>query len=219
MRLALSLLVATICHGILFGVGAAVLAHHPRGEPAVAQAVDVEIVAAKPDPIAPAVPAGAPLGDRPGVSTLRRSRTVRRAEQVATVGKPSAVVSPVVADPPPPSALAGRGPAGAPAPSHLLQSSGVVPTAKPRYRTNPTPEYPIASRRRREEGVVLLDVAVDMSGTPTAISINRSSGHPSLDRAALDAVRRWTFEPARASGTPVFSQVVVPVRFSLREGP
>jgi len=215
MRLPLSLLVAALCHGILFGVGAAVLSRHPPGEPVVAQTVDVEIVAAKPDPIAEAAPAAAPLGDRAVASTLRRSRTARRAAQVVTAGEPEEGVSPVVAGPPTP---AGRAPVGATAPSHPPEGSGVVPTAKPRYRTNPTPDYPIASRRRREEGVVLLDVAVDVNGRPTTISINRSSGHPLLDRAALAAVRRWSFEPARAGGTPVFSQVVVPVRFSL-EGP
>lgn len=89
----------------------------------------------------------------------------------------------------------------------------------PRYRTNPIPEYPIPSRRRREEGIVLLDVAVDADGKPSSISLNRSSGYPLLDRAALDAVRRWTFEPARAGGVPMFSRVVVPVRFSLSESP
>ena len=88
-------------------------------------------------------------------------------------------------------------------------------SAQPRYNTNPRPDYPIPSLRRREEGTVLLNVQVQPDGTPAAISLNRSCGHPLLDRAALDAVRRWTFEPARAAGVPVASLVVIPVRFSL----
>ncbi len=99
------------------------------------------------------------------------------------------------------------------------QGGGGVVSAKPRYRSNPTPDYPIPSRRRREEGIVLLNVQVQVDGTPAAVSLNRSCGHPLLDRAALDAVRRWTFEPARAAGVPVSSLVVIPVRFSLAELP
>jgi protein TonB len=91
--------------------------------------------------------------------------------------------------------------------------------AKPRYRTNPRPPYPIASERRGEEGIVLLNVAVNPNGLPAAISLNHSSGHPLLDQAAIDGVRRWTFEPARAGGVPVFSLAVVPVRFSLADRP
>ena len=92
-------------------------------------------------------------------------------------------------------------------------------SAQPRYHTNPRPDYPLPSLRRREEGIVLLNVQVQADGTPAAISLNRSCGHPLLDRAALDAVRRWTFEPARAAGVPVASLVVIPVRFSLAEQP
>ena len=89
-------------------------------------------------------------------------------------------------------------------------------SAKPRHRSNLAPDYPIpASAGRGEEGIVLLDVQVQADGTPAAISLNRSCGHPLLDRAALEAVRRWTFEPARAAGVPVSSLVVIPVRFSL----
>jgi protein TonB len=45
--------------------------------------------------------------------------------------------------------------------------------------------------------------------------LKQSSGFPLLDEAAIAAVRRWTFEPARIDGRAVASQVVVPVRFSM----
>jgi len=89
--------------------------------------------------------------------------------------------------------------------------------ATPRYRSNPPPEYPIASRRRHEEGVVETTVAVSRDGRALRVSLLKSSGHPLLDQAAIDAVRGWTFEPAQASGVPVASKVVVPVRFSLSQ--
>jgi protein TonB len=87
--------------------------------------------------------------------------------------------------------------------------------AAPRYRSHPSPLYPIESLRRREEGVVLLDVEVGPDGRASQISLNHSSGFPSLDGAAVDAVYAWSFEPARAGGLPVSTRVVVPVRFSL----
>ena len=86
--------------------------------------------------------------------------------------------------------------------------------AQPQYRSNPAPEYPIASHRRHEEGTVLLKVAVSAAGLPTAISLERSCGHPLLDDAALETVRRWTFAPARAAGVAIASVVVIPVRFA-----
>ncbi len=78
---------------------------------------------------------------------------------------------------------------------------------------------PLPSLRRHEAGMVLLNVVVQPNGIPAAITLNKSCGHPLLDRAALEAVHGWTFEPARAAGLPVSSLVVVPVRFSLSEGP
>jgi protein TonB len=78
--------------------------------------------------------------------------------------------------------------------------------AVPRYRNNPAPEYPVAAKRRREEGEVRLSVTVSPDGRPLRVSLFRSSGHALLDQAAMDAVQRWE---------PVEDRVVVPVRFSL----
>jgi periplasmic protein TonB len=230
MRLTLSLLTAMVCHGVLFGIGAVVLSRRPSERVAVPQAVEIEVVAARPDSIADAAPPPVTTVDRtPSTSVLRRSRTLKRPPQIAIASQAAADVRPVVVEvaarafPPvgvanPPAAAR---PSGAASSARLVDgagpSTGTALMAKPRYRTNPTPEYPIASRRRREEGVVLLNVAVDVAGTPTTISLNHSSGYPLLDRAALDAVRRWTFEPARSGGVAMFSLVVVPVRFSLED--
>lgn len=92
---------------------------------------------------------------------------------------------------------------------------GPATSAKPRYRSNPTPDYPAEARRQRQEGVVTISVEVSSEGSAVSVSLRRSSGVPALDQAALAAVRRWTFEPARAGGIAVASRVDVPVRFSL----
>lgn len=73
----------------------------------------------------------------------------------------------------------------------------------------------LEARRLKQQGVVLLEVEVNADGRPTDVRVRGSSGFSALDQAALKAVRRWEFEPARIGGLPVSSRVEVPVRFSL----
>lgn len=87
--------------------------------------------------------------------------------------------------------------------------------AKPNYLRNPPPSYPAESRKLHEEGVVLLKVSVTAEGRAADVQLQRSSGFARLDEAALKAVRRWEFNPARAGATPVACSVEVPVRFGL----
>jgi protein TonB len=240
MRLSLSLLIAALFHGVLLGVGAAVLARWPAA-PAVSPAMEidvepVEIIQAKPDPVADALAGGEPgrqpaTPARPPLSPSRRPpRSARETPVAANEVAPPLAPAADGTFPAVPVGVPGAQPSSSPPPSGSPASArpgvgadasgtNLVATATPRYRTNPKPDYPIASQRRREEGVVVLNVAVDAGGTPTSISLKRSSGHPLLDRAALDAVRRWTFEPARSGGVPMVSRLDVPVRFSLDDLP
>ncbi|AGA34114.1 Ferric siderophore transport system, periplasmic binding protein TonB [Thioalkalivibrio nitratireducens DSM 14787] len=84
------------------------------------------------------------------------------------------------------------------------------------YLNNPPPEYPRLSQRRREEGTVLLWVAVGADGRPVSWRVEKSSGHERLDNAALAAVEGWRFEPARRGTRPVAGSVIVPMEFRLR---
>ncbi|MGH8475705.1 MAG: energy transducer TonB, partial [Methylococcales bacterium] len=43
-----------------------------------------------------------------------------------------------------------------------------------------------------------------------------SSGHEVLDEAALNAVRRWRFVPAKRAGVAQASWATVPIEFELR---
>lgn len=81
---------------------------------------------------------------------------------------------------------------------------------------NPPPRYPRRARSRGEEGRVLIRVSVLGSGRVGGASISRSSGHSSLDRAALKAVKRWRFKPALRGGKPVKAILTVPVVFKLK---
>ena len=83
------------------------------------------------------------------------------------------------------------------------------------YLSNPPPDYPSTSKRMREQGRVLLRVLVSREGRPLAVDIEKSSGYGRLDAAALDAVRRWKFVPARQGDEPVEAAVLVPLDFAL----
>jgi protein TonB len=75
------------------------------------------------------------------------------------------------------------------------------------------PRYPRTARLRGAEGTTLLRVYVEGTGRVDEVEVARSAGHADLDRAALEAVRRWRFEPLR---DPSGLWVLVPVEFHLR---
>lgn len=115
----------------------------------------------------------------------------------------------------PPSASPEAAPSEQPVASAPIPVAREATSAKPRYKLNPEPPYPALARRRRQEGVVLLVVRVDAAGRPESVEVQVSSGFASLDEAAVAAVESWEFEPGRLDGTPVPSQVEVPIHFRL----
>lgn len=97
-------------------------------------------------------------------------------------------------------------------------ASSIEPARSDVFATfNPKPVYPASSRRLRHVGVVVLNVSVNSEGTVSGVKIHSSSGFPELDQSAVDAVLRWKFQPASLRGTPVESEVEVPIRFQLSE--
>ena len=82
---------------------------------------------------------------------------------------------------------------------------------------NPPPRYPTSALRSGIEGTVLVRAEIDADGTPVDVGIARRSGNRELDRAALNAVRGWRFQPALRDGKAVASAVQVPVDFVLED--
>jgi protein TonB len=95
-------------------------------------------------------------------------------------------------------------------------TAALVRAAVPLYKVNPTPRYPAAARRRGHQGTVVLSVHVDEQGRVSNLWLFESSGHGSLDTAALQAVKNWIFEPGMQGGSTVAMWVNVPVRFELK---
>lgn len=83
------------------------------------------------------------------------------------------------------------------------------------YRLQFPPSYPEASLKAKEQGTVWLNVRVLTDGTPADIAVEKSTATPALDQAAVDAVKRWRFNPAVRDGKAVERTVRVPVTFAL----
>lgn len=149
-----------------------------------------------PKPLAKAPPPEAPVHD-----------TVLTAPPEAPPS-PAAAVVPVQPEPRPAPPLPVEAPKTAPAPV-------TPPRSDASYLNNPRPVYPLAARRRGDQGTVLVRVVVTADGLAASVGLDKSSGHPSLDEAALTAVKSWRFVPARQGGQPIESPYVVPVVFRL----
>ncbi|SEB71802.1 outer membrane transport energization protein TonB [Pseudomonas mohnii] len=135
------------------------------------------------------------------------------------IPKPKPVVKPApkpvpkaVEQPPAPPQL----PAPVAAPPAPAAPAPVTPaSANAAYLKNPAPEYPSLAQRRGWEGTVLLRVQVLPSGKPGEIQIQKSSGRQQLDDAALNAVKRWSFVPAKQGDVAQVGWVSVPIDFKI----
>ena len=103
-----------------------------------------------------------------------------------------------------------------------MQQTAVLSPTKPAiydaaYLSNSAPEYPALSRRIGEQGLVVLNVFVNIDGQVEKIEIKDSSGYNRLDMAALETVKKWRFIAAKNHDQLVSSLVQVPVNFVLEK--
>lgn len=83
----------------------------------------------------------------------------------------------------------------------------------------PEPRYPMIARQRGWEGTVRVSLAVGRDGNVQTASLRQSSGHGTLDEAAVAVARRSRFTPPETSGlpTPLFGHIEY--RFQLSQAP
>ena len=90
----------------------------------------------------------------------------------------------------------------------------VVP---PKVISTVDPVYSEHARKAGVEGTVVLWLIVEKDGNPRDdIRVARSLDKE-LDQAAVDAVRKWKFQPATLQGKPVAVQFTVEVNFRLQD--
>jgi TonB family protein len=61
----------------------------------------------------------------------------------------------------------------------------------------PPPKYPFAARARHLTGSGVFSCNVRPDGTVASVDVLKSTGHESLDDAAIAAFRRWKFKPGQ----------------------
>ncbi|HEY6970454.1 MAG TPA: energy transducer TonB [Candidatus Angelobacter sp.] len=84
----------------------------------------------------------------------------------------------------------------------------------PRVIYDPDPEYSPEARAARYQGTVKLWAVIGPDGRTRELRVQQSVGM-GLDEKALEAVRKWRFEPATMNGHPVAVQIEVEVGFHL----
>jgi TonB family protein len=77
------------------------------------------------------------------------------------------------------------------------------------------PLYPRMAREQGWQGKVILRAHVTAEGTVKNATVQESSGFPALDDSAEQAVKTWSFEPAKNGEFAVASVVDLPIRFDL----
>ena len=98
--------------------------------------------------------------------------------------------------------------------SFTLEGRTTPPEAADAAR-NRRPNYPEASRRRGEQGVVRVELLVDPNGRVVDVRVLESSGFSTLDAEAVQTVRDWRFRPAQRAGVPVAGSITTAVHFRL----
>jgi periplasmic protein TonB len=83
----------------------------------------------------------------------------------------------------------------------------------PKLISSVMPVYPASARAAHMEGDVVIDTEVDKNGT--VVRVKAVSGPLILRQAALDAVRRWKYQPSKLDGQPVSVELMVTVKFRL----
>lgn len=78
---------------------------------------------------------------------------------------------------------------------------------------NPRPEYPYDSALRGEHGEVVCLLHITADGRVANVEVVSSCGYKRLDRAAIDGLKRWRFQPALENGVAVASKLRHKVTF------
>ena len=97
-------------------------------------------------------------------------------------------------------------------PRRLYRPGGAVSIPKLIYAAPPS--YSEAARKAKFQGIVLLSLVVDEDGNPQNVRVVRPLGM-GLDEKAIEAVRRYRFDPALKDGVPVPVEIKVEVNFRL----
>ena len=155
---------------------------------------------AEPEPVKPQPSPKQP----PLKQTAPKQKTPPPVAKAATAAPASAITKPVTKPAPASSAK-------------TAEPSTQLPSADAAGLNNKAPVYPMLSRKRKEQGTVWLLLLVSKEGQVTQLKLKKTSGFDRLDQAALQAVKKWKFQPALKQGQPIDYWYELPLKFSLQQ--
>jgi periplasmic protein TonB len=165
-------------------------------------------------PVAPSVQPQVPPVAKPAAAPTRRAVAPPRLSAAATT---SPVAEPAPQTAPTTATNGGTTETAASADGGAVRMA--AHTAAPGYHLGavetPAPDYPFAARKRRRQGLVLVQLDVGADGRVDRVVLLESSGDSTLDEAAMITLGRWRLRPATENNRPVPGRVEVPVRFRL----
>jgi periplasmic protein TonB len=92
--------------------------------------------------------------------------------------------------------------------------AGIGAVTQPILKFKTEPEYSEDARKARLQGTVRLRIEVDIHGLAQHVVVEHGLGL-GLDEQAIEAVKKWRFDPAKVNGKPVVVQALVDVSFRL----
>src|SRR5678815_380233 len=114
--------------------------------------------------------------------------------------------------PPPPAPPPAPPKAPDPVPSEPVPMTSTLMQSKLIFTVQP--EYPMLAARTRVQGTVVLEAVVTRSGTIDPSRLRVVRGHPMLTPAAVEAVRKWRYQPTVLNGEPVEVLAEITVNFT-----
>ena len=87
----------------------------------------------------------------------------------------------------------------------------------PKSKNRVEPEYPKSAKEAKKGGEVVLQFTIDENGTPKEIVALTNLGF-GLEAAAIEALKKCTFDPATKDGKTISMQVQTPYNFTLPAG-
>ena len=84
----------------------------------------------------------------------------------------------------------------------------------PAFLHREMPAYPMMARKLGREGKVVLKLTIDEKGNLSDIEVIEKSGF-GFAEAAVEAVKKSTFLPAKKDGKPIASRALLPIKFQL----
>lgn len=78
-----------------------------------------------------------------------------------------------------------------------------------------SPRYPDLARQAGIEGTVLIEVLVNEEGKIDQARVIQSDVTPAMEKAALEAAKKFLFKPAKQRTVPVPARMAIPIRFKL----